>query len=297
VAKKTRQRQLARSAERRYEERRQARRKRINIAIAVVAVLVVAGIAFLVVRKNGNNEAKPHPSGSATASPAGSVSATPAASGSEPKVTGQVKPQAKAPKKVACGGTVPKQAGQPKPQFDVAPDPAKELQAGRTYTATIETSCGSFDVALDQQTAPKAVASFVFLANKGFFDGLTFHRVIDGFMFQGGDPLGTGTGGPGYQFPIETDPSVTFGKPGVLAMANAGPGTNGSQWFVTLGADTNLNPSASGSYTIFGHVTGGMSVVDKIGKVPVKAAPGSGGGEKSAPTQAVYIDKVTIQAG
>jgi peptidyl-prolyl cis-trans isomerase A (cyclophilin A) len=79
-------------------------------------------------------------------------------------------------------------------------------------------------------------------------------------------------------------------------MANAGPGTNGSQWFVTLGADTNLNPSSSGSYTIFGHVTNGTATVDKIGKVPVTAAAGSGGGEKSQPTQAVYIDKVTIQA-
>jgi peptidyl-prolyl cis-trans isomerase A (cyclophilin A) len=87
---------------------------------------------------------------------------------------------------------------------------------------------------------------------------------------------------------------VTFGKPGVLAMANAGADTNGSQWFVTLAPDTNLNPSANGSYTIFGHVTDGMATVDKIGKVPVTTA--SGGGEKSSPTEAVYIDKVTIKA-
>ena len=208
-------------------------------------------------------------------------------------MSGSVKPQATAPKNVACGGSQPPQAGKPKPQFDGPPDPSKVLESGTTYTATIETSCGSFDVALDSEHAPKAVASFVFLADKGFFDGLTFHRIVDGFMFQGGDPLGTGTGGPGYQFPIETDPSVTFGKPGVLAMANAGPGTNGSQWFVTLAPDTNLNPSSNGSYTIFGHVTDGMATVDKIGKVPVTTPPG--GQEKSSPTEAVYIDKVMIE--
>jgi peptidylprolyl isomerase len=209
-------------------------------------------------------------------------------------VTGNVNPQATPPKKVACGGSKPPQAGKPKPQFANPPDPAKTLDSTKTYTATIETSCGTFDVALDSTHAPKAVASFVFLAGKGFFDGLTFHRIVDGFMFQGGDPLGTGTGGPGYKFPTETDPSVAFGKPGVLAMANAGADTNGSQWFVTLAPDTSLNPSANGSYTIFGHVTNGMATVDKIGKVPVTTPPG--GQEKSSPTEAVYIDKVTINA-
>ena len=111
-------------------------------------------------------------------------------------------------------------------------------------------------------------------------------------MIQGGDPKGDGTGGPGYEFPNEIVPSVKFGKPGVLAMANSGSGTNGSQWFVTLGPDTQLNPTASASYTIFGHVTRGMSVVDKIGNVPTTTPPG--GQEPSQPTQAVYIDKVTI---
>jgi cyclophilin family peptidyl-prolyl cis-trans isomerase len=293
VARKTRQRQLARSAERRYEERRQARRKKINITAAVIIGIVAVGLVFLLVRKNGTSEAKPSSSASAATPTAEASKGSPAKAG-EPSVSGSVKPQATAPKNVACGGSQPPQAGKPKPQFDGPPDPSKVLESGTTYTATIETSCGSFDVALDSEHAPKAVASFVFLADKGFFDGLTFHRIVDGFMFQGGDPLGTGTGGPGYQFPIETDPSVTFGKPGVLAMANAGPGTNGSQWFVTLAPDTNLNPSSNGSYTIFGHVTDGMATVDKIGKVPVTTPPG--GQEKSSPTEAVYIDKVTVQA-
>ncbi|MFL5768362.1 MAG: peptidylprolyl isomerase, partial [Actinomycetota bacterium] len=196
------------------------------------------------------------------------------------------------PKKVACGGSVPKTAGEPKPQFAPAPDPKKYLDPGKNYSAAVTTSCGTFVIALDPKQAPDAVASFVFLAKQGFFDGLTFHRILKGFALQGGDPLGNGTGGPGYQFPNEVDKSLTFGKPGVVAMANSGPDTNGSQWFVTLGADTNLNPSSSASYTIFGQISKGMSVITKLGNVPTTTAPG--GSEPSSPTEATYIDSVKI---
>ena len=118
---------------------------------------------------------------------------------------------------------------------------------------------GEFIIELYPDKAPLTVNSFVFLARDGYFDGVTFHRVLEGFMAQGGDPTGTGGGGPGYQFANE-DSDLTFDKPGVLAMANAGRDTNGSQFFITFGATPQLN----GDYTIFGQVIEGMDVVDGI---------------------------------
>ena len=119
---------------------------------------------------------------------------------------------------------------------------------------------GEFVVQLFDDQAPKTVNNFVFLARNGYYNGTTFHRVLDGFMAQGGDPTGTGSGGPGYQFEDEIDPSLTFDRPGLLAMANAGPNTNGSQFFITYDATPHLN----GLHTIFGEVVEGMDVVDAI---------------------------------
>jgi cyclophilin family peptidyl-prolyl cis-trans isomerase len=288
--RKTRERHLQKLAARRAAERRRARRRRITAIVVSFAVVVAAGVfLFVAFTSNGSTpvakpSVKPSTSSSATPSPAGQFGT--------PKKTGTVKPAVTPPKKVACGGSVPKEAGQPKPQFAPAPDPKKYLKPNTNYTATVDTSCGTFEIALDPKQAPDAVASFVFLAKQGFFDGLTFHRIVKGFALQGGDPYGNGTGGPGYQFPNEVSKSLTFGKPGVVAMANSGPNTNGSQWFVALGADTNLNPSSSGSYTIFGNVTKGMSTVTKLGNVPTTTAPG--GSEPSSPTEAVYINSVSI---
>jgi cyclophilin family peptidyl-prolyl cis-trans isomerase len=118
---------------------------------------------------------------------------------------------------------------------------------------------GEFVVELYPTKAPITVNSFVFLACKNFFDGVTFHRVLEGFMAQGGDPTGTGTGGPGYEF-VNENSDLTFDKAGVMAMANAGPDTNGSQFFITFDAADFLN----GGYTIFGQVTEGMDVVNAI---------------------------------
>ncbi|MGZ9236019.1 MAG: peptidylprolyl isomerase, partial [Anaerolineales bacterium] len=115
-------------------------------------------------------------------------------------------------------------------------------------------------VELFDDQAPKTVNNFVFLARQGFYNGTTFHRVIEGFMAQGGDPTGTGTGGPGYQFEDEFSPDLTFDKPGLLAMANSGPNTNGSQFFITYDATPHLN----NLHTIFGQVTEGMDVVNGI---------------------------------
>jgi len=144
-------------------------------------------------------------------------------------------------------------------------------------TATIETSMGTIEVQLFDKETPITVANFTGLATgtkeytdpktgqkkkSNFYDGLIFHRVIPNFMIQGGDPLGVGTGGPGYSFADEIVPSLTFDKPGKLAMANAGPNTNGSQFFITVAPTPWLN----GHHTIFGQVTKGQDVVDAISK-------------------------------
>jgi cyclophilin family peptidyl-prolyl cis-trans isomerase len=118
---------------------------------------------------------------------------------------------------------------------------------------------GKFTVKLHADKAPVTVNSFVFLAREGYYDGVTFHRVLEGFMAQGGDPTGTGAGGPGYQFANE-DSDLSFDKPGVMAMANAGRNTNGSQFFITFAPASHLN----GGYTIFGQVSEGMDTVNGI---------------------------------
>ena len=138
--------------------------------------------------------------------------------------------------------------------------PPLKIDTGKQYFAAVKLAKGGqFVIQLYPDKAPKTVNSFVFLSCKGYFNGVTFHRVLEGFMAQGGDPTGTGQGGPGYQFENE-DSDLTFDKPGVVAMANAGRDTNGSQFFITFGPTTQLN----GGYTIFGQVTSGMDVVNNI---------------------------------
>jgi cyclophilin family peptidyl-prolyl cis-trans isomerase len=143
-------------------------------------------------------------------------------------------------------------------QYDAAPpmviDPAKR------YSATIATERGDIVVELYADKAPATVNNFVFLARDGYYDGVTFHRVIANFMAQTGDPTGTGRGGPGYKFADEFDPSLRHDGPGVLSMANAGPGTNGSQFFITHKA----TPHLDGKHAVFGRVVEGMDVVYSI---------------------------------
>ena len=148
--------------------------------------------------------------------------------------------------------------------------------------ARFETSQGTFIVSLFGDKTPKTVSNFIFLAKEGFYNDLTFHRVIAGFMIQGGDPAGNGTGGPGYQFEDEFEPSLTFSKPGLLAMANAGPNTNGSQFFITVSNPTHLN----NRHTIFGEVVEGYEVVEKISKVEADSS--------DKPLNAVTIKKIEI---
>jgi peptidyl-prolyl cis-trans isomerase B (cyclophilin B) len=138
--------------------------------------------------------------------------------------------------------------------------PAMQVDTTRTYKATIETDRGNIDLELYPEHAPKTVNNFVFLAQEGFYDGIVFHRVISNFMIQCGDPTGTGRGGPGYRFEDELDGNPLRHERGVISMANAGPDTNGSQFFITHGPQPHLD----GRHTVFGKVTRGQDVVDAI---------------------------------
>jgi len=141
------------------------------------------------------------------------------------------------------------------------------IDAAKQYRATIRTSHGDVVVELFADRSPTTVNNFVFLAREGFYDGVIFHRVISGFMIQGGDPTGTGTGGPGYRFRDELEASKEFGyAPGILAMANAGPNTNGSQFFL-MHRDNPLPPA----YAVFGRTIEGLEVIDAIATTPTGA--------------------------
>ena len=176
------------------------------------------------------------------------------------------------------------EAPEPKPDGGQdAPDAA--LDAGKTYRLVVETSCGDFTIELDQKSAPKTTASLVSLAESGFYDGTTFHRVVPGFVIQGGDPTGTGSGGPGYST-VDVPPPGTAYTTGVVAMAKAGneaPGTSGSQFFVVTAPDAGLPPD----YAVVGTVTEGMQAVSAI------EALGAGDGP---PSQPVVIEKVTVES-
>ena len=138
--------------------------------------------------------------------------------------------------------------------------PAMQIDPKKTYVATFETTRGNIVVQLFADKAPRTVNNFVFLAREGFYDNTTFHRVIPDFMAQGGDPTGAGTGGPGYKFADEFHPSLRHDGPGILSMANAGPGTNGSQFFLTYVA----TPWLDNKHSVFGRVTAGMEVLKAI---------------------------------
>jgi peptidyl-prolyl cis-trans isomerase B (cyclophilin B) len=138
--------------------------------------------------------------------------------------------------------------------------PAMQIDAKKRYVAKIETTRGTIEIELYPAYAPKTVNNFVFLAREGFYDGVSFHRVIDNFMIQGGDPTGTGRGGPGYKFEDEFKNNPLKHETGVLSMANAGPGTNGSQFFITHSPQSHLD----GKHTVFGKVISGQDVVNRI---------------------------------
>jgi cyclophilin family peptidyl-prolyl cis-trans isomerase len=162
--------------------------------------------------------------------------------------------------------------------------PKEELEPGKTYSLEFDTNCGSFTVQLDQKLAPKTTASLVYLARRGFFDGTAFHRIVPGFVIQGGDPTASGLGGPGYQT-VDPPPRNAKYTHGVVAMAKAGnepAGTSGSQFFVVTSEDAGLPPD----YAIVGKVTDGLGVVDKIGAL---------GDVSEQPTEPVVIRDVRVE--
>jgi peptidyl-prolyl cis-trans isomerase B (cyclophilin B) len=179
-----------------------------------------------------------------------------------------------------------KQVEAPKPKHVSLPAPKQTVKPGEKLTAVVQTSCGTFEIALDTKRAPKTSNSFAYLAEEGFYDDLTFHRIVPGFVIQGGDPLGTGTGGPGYSV-VEKPPANLAYTKGVVAMAKSSaepPGASGSQFYVVTGADAGLPPE----YALVGKVSEGYDVVARIGKL---------GTASEKPKQTVLIEKITIEKG
>ncbi len=171
-----------------------------------------------------------------------------------------------------------------KPKSVTAAKPTEKLQKGKTYVAHVITNCGEFDITLDPARAPRTGGSFKALADKQFYDGLPFHRIVAGFVIQGGDPKGDGSGGPGYTI-TETPPQDLNYTKGVVAMAKTeteAPGTSGSQFFVVTGEDAGLPPD----YALLGKVTKGQEVVDKIGVSEV--------GSDEKPLQPVVIRSIRV---
>jgi peptidyl-prolyl cis-trans isomerase B (cyclophilin B) len=177
-----------------------------------------------------------------------------------------------------------KQVEAPKPKNVSFKAPEEVLKKGEAATAVVKTSCGTFEIALDTERAPETAKSFAFLAEEGFYDDLTFHRVAPGFVIQGGDPEGTGTGGPGYTIDEEPPPNLSYTK-GLVAMAKSSadpPGRSGSQFYVVTAPDAGLPPE----YALVGKVSEGYDVVEKIDAL---------GTEEEKPAQTVLIEEMTIE--
>ena len=214
------------------------------IILAVFALVAVAVVAVILIGRSGGDD-----DSSATAS-----------------ADGCREVEAPAPKKVSLKA------------------PKQTVKKGEKLTAVVETSCGTFDIALDTTRAPKTTNSFAYLAEEGFYDDLTFHRIAPGFVIQGGDPLGTGIGGPGYSVDEKPPANLSYTK-GIVAMAKSSaepPGRSGSQFYVVTGADAGLPPE----YALVGKVSEGYDVVARIDKLGTPA-------EK--PKQTVLIEKMTIE--
>lgn len=226
--------------------------RRLFVLLAIVALIAFAAAC------GDDDEDVSDEDGSPTA--AGFDTATP---GSEPMATGEATPALECN---ALSGDAPEVQMK---QYDAAP--AMSIDPAKTYVATVKTERGDFKINLRPDLAPQHVNSFVFLARDGYFDGVSFHRVLPGFVAQTGDPTGTGSGGPGYTIPGEfSDPATAKFERGSVGMARTNaPDSAGSQWFVNYVA----TPSLDGAYTIFGEVTEGMEVVDCI----TPRDPSSGG--------------------
>lgn len=185
----------------------------------------------------------------------------------------------------ACG------AERPTPATDLKFDAPGDAAVAGVIIVTLHTSCGPIEIELDSTIAPESVNSFVFLAESGYFDGTVSHRILPGFMMQAGDPTATGRGGPGYVVSDEFPVDGTVYERGIVAMANAGPGTTGSQFFIMF-EDIDWLPA---QYTIIGRVTSGLDALDRIAGIPLGAGPNSADGSPSTPLESIYIDSVTVR--
>jgi cyclophilin family peptidyl-prolyl cis-trans isomerase len=246
--KRARQR-AAREARLAEEAQRQKRRKQVrNVIILVVVAAAIVGIAFAV--SAGNNGSKSASTTTSSTTPSAAHNAALQAAANSTAV------QAGCPESTKTAANTQKYSSAP----------AMTIDTSKTYTADVKTTTGSFVITLDAKSAPTTVNNFVFLAQKGFYHCVIFHRVIPGFMNQTGDPTGTGQGGPGYTIPDEnppkaTDPSKQYPL-GSVAMANTGqPNSGGSQFFIVAGSQ---GESLANTYALFGQVTSGMNVVDTI---------------------------------
>jgi cyclophilin family peptidyl-prolyl cis-trans isomerase len=268
--RRTRERQLGRLAARRAAER-QVKRRRRAIAAVVGIVLSVTVVVIVVVALGGGDE--PDRAAGPSSTP---FSLTP----------GSV---------IACGGNAPEAASVPKKRFSKPPQIT--IDTRKRYVLTMITSCGAMEMELDPSIAPNAVNSLVFLTRQKFFDGLTFHRIVQNILIQGGDPDAGALepdqpkpGGPGYRTVDPPPPGVQY-REGDVVMAKdqaEAPGTAGSQFFIVRGDAAELN--SAGTYALVGHLTSGLEIAQTIDELPVR----TGGTEDGQPLQIVYIEKVTV---
>jgi cyclophilin family peptidyl-prolyl cis-trans isomerase len=276
MSKQTRKRELERLRARREAERQRARRRRALLTYGGLAVVVVVAAVAGGLWLTGDDDA---PAGAAATTVAPSTTAAPAFDDARAGAP-------TAPAEVACGGQIPPKVKRP----TFSKPPTTKVDPDTTYLATFQTSCGDFTVRLDPDKAPITTANFVFLAGKKFYDSTWFHRIVPKAagiaVIQGGDPEGTGRGGPGYAIKDELPSGPEAYKKYSVAMANSGPDSGGSQFFVNFEDNSKgLQPN----YSVFGEVVDGREVVDKIAQVPV------GGQSGDTPTQSVWIEKLTVK--
>jgi cyclophilin family peptidyl-prolyl cis-trans isomerase len=275
TAKRERQkanRQL-RLAELQREQTKQKRKRIVTkwAVIVVIAVVAVFGLAFAL----GGNDDEPA---------ATTVATTPATSTAPTSGASTVPAPTTVPGAALTGDTPCPPASGATRTIVFAKAPPTCIDASKTYTAKVETTKGSYTIALDAKAAPKTVNNFVVLARYGYYDNTPCHRILKGFMAQCGDPTGKGTGGPGYTFADELPAGSGVYKRGVVAMANSGPNTNGSQFFTMLGD----NPGLGSNYSVFGTVSAdGGATLDALNAVGAARDP-------NPPTEPVFITKVTI---
>jgi cyclophilin family peptidyl-prolyl cis-trans isomerase len=260
----------ARDARIAAQQRAQKRRSTVRRTVTVVVLVAVAGGIYALVGTGGSTKNNAGKKGGTTTTTLATTSTTATTTPTTTTTTAPSGAQAAANATAVAAGC-PNDPTQALTKTMYKTAPAMTIDTTKTYTATVKTDAGTFVITLDAKSAPVAVNSFVFLAQKDFFNCVIFHRVIPGFVVQGGDPTGTGTGGPGYEFTEKGPPAAANAAQqyplGSVAMANSNspsttdPSTNGSQFFIVTGTQGEQLPP---DYVLFGQVTSGMSVVDQI---------------------------------